>query len=223
MTLSRSTSTRALCVLGAVAVLGCGGGASTSATLKVSWSFPSGDCASNGITLVRVTWGASSGTMETVDFPCAMGTGALGELPASGGTYSLKADGLDANGVARAVNLGTTLTISKGAPPPIELTLRPKSANVVVTWSLAGAGCPSGVILPYFIGAYVPPAMTGGALGTKQTETQVTCSARTATLMNVPPGTWTIDLDSRAVQPAIKARKDVTVMPGQDATVDFQL
>ncbi len=202
-----------------VLLAGCGG-SSTNTTLEVSWSFASGDCSSNAISTVRVTWSAAGGASQTSDFPCAMGTGTLGEVSPSGGTYSIKADGLDAMGTARVTHFGTTLTISKGAPTrPVELTLKPKSANVVVTWN----GCPSRVILPYFIGAYVPAATAGGALGMKQTEVQETCTKNGATLMSVPPGTWTIDLDSRAVQPAIKGRKDVTVMPGQDATVSFSI
>lgn len=200
-------------------LVGCGG-SSVNTTLQASWTFSSGDCTSNAITTVRVFWNAADAGQQQVDFPCEQGTGTLGAVSPSGGSYAIRAEGLDAAGVARVVHLGTTLNISKGAPTrPVDLTLRPKSANVQVTWN----GCPPGVILPYTIGLYAPAAMVGGALGMKQVETQQSCSTRAATLMNVPPGTWTVDLDSRAVQPAIKARKDVTVTAGQDATVDFQL
>lgn len=200
-------------------LVGCGG-STVNTTLQASWTFASGDCTSNAVTTVRVFWSAADAGQQQVDFPCAQSSGTLGEVSPSGGSYAIRAEGLDAAGIARVVHLGTTLNISKGAPTrPVELTLRPKSANVQVTWS----GCPPGVILPYTIGLYVPAATAGGTLGMKQTETQQSCATRAATLMNVPPGTWTVDLDSRAVQPAIKARKDVTMTAGQDATVDFQL
>ncbi|MCC6336207.1 MAG: hypothetical protein IT380_19745 [Myxococcales bacterium] len=94
------------------------------------------------------------------------------------------------------------------------LTLRPRSADVVVTWTLGATGCPSGVVLPYHVALYRPPALKAE---------QETCSARTVTLTSSAPGSCVVEIDSRAVQPAIRSTKDVTVVAGEDAQVAFQL
>lgn len=65
--------------------------------------------------------------------------------------------------------------------------------------------------------------MMGGALTQKVSEKQETCSARTATLTNVAPGDYVVELDSRAVTPMVKGTRTVTVRNGENATVDFQL
>jgi hypothetical protein len=176
--------------------------------------------------MVRVSWGRSGQTPQDATFACAAGQGKLGEFAASGGQYSVTAVGLDSAGVARFAHIGTSLTVSgKGTGgDPVALTLRPKPADVVVTWRMAnGSGCPSGVILPYFISLYRTPATDGGTLSQKVTETQESCSSRSATLKSVAPGSYVVDLDSRAVTPKVKATKPVTVLPGENATVDFQL
>lgn len=55
------------------------------------------------------------------------------------------------------------------------------------------------------------------------TDTQQKRSARTTTLTSVAPGDYLVELDSRAVTPAVKGTKNVTVRNGENATVDFQL
>lgn len=203
------------------------GGARTDSALNVAWTFEGGgDCASNQVETVRVTWGPSGGAMADVEFPCASGQGKLGDLGPMGGSYVVSAVGLDAAGVARFRHLGTTRTVGSGGTSgsPVDLTLRPKPADVVVTWRLSsGSGCPPGVVLPYFITLYRPPAMTGGALTQKVTEKQESCSARTTTLTNVAPGDYVVELDSRAVTPRVRGTQPVTVKNGENATVDFQL
>lgn len=210
----------------AVLLLFSCGGTSSDLSLNVTWAFETGDCASNAITTVRVTWGPAGGALTDVDFPCTAGGGKLGELSASAGTYTIRAVGLDAGGVTRVTHLGTSLTVSSSSGTggePIALTLRPKSADVVVTWTLGATGCPSPVVLPYHVALYRPPAQPGGALTMKVKEEQETCSARTVTLTSIAPGSYVVEIDSRAVQPAIRGTKDITVVAGQDAMVAFQL
>jgi hypothetical protein len=86
-----------------------------------------------------------------------------------------------------------------------------------------GSGCALGVILPYFIAVYRAPATDGGTLSEKVTEAQESCSSRSATLKGVAPGSYVVELDSRAVTPNVKGTKPATVLPGENATVDFQL
>lgn len=215
-------------LLAAVVLLcaGCGPSSSSSELdVNVSWKFLSGDCASNLVSRVKVSWGPAGAAKEDVEFDCAAGQGKLGQFGAMGGDYGFTAEGLDSAGVARFTHFGSTVTVgSKGTfGEPIELTLRPKPANVVVTWRMSnGSGCPGSVVLPYTITLYRPPAMAGGALTMKVQDTQESCSTRTATLMNVAPGDYVVDLDSRAVTPMVKANKPVTVLAGENATVDFQ-
>lgn len=204
---------------------GCGS-SEIDASLNVTWSFSSGDCASNAVQSVRVSWGLSGETPRDVTFDCAAGRGKLGEIAASGGRYGISALGLDAGGVARFTHFGTSLTVSgKGTGgEPVALTLRPKPADIVVTWRLAnGTGCPPGVVLPYFISVYRAGAADGGTLAEKVTEAQESCSSRSATLESVAPGSYVVELDSRAVTPKVKGTKPVTVLPGENAAVDFQL
>lgn len=211
-------------VLG-VSLSACGGSAS-DLSLNVSWKFESGDCASNMVEKVRVSWGPAGAAMQDVEFPCAAGQGKLGEFGAMGGAYAITAVGLDSAGVARFRHFSSTVTVSsKGnGGSPVELTLRPKPADVVVNWRIGmGGGCPGSVVLPYFITLYRPPAMVGGALTQKVTEKQETCSARTTTLTSVAPGDYVVELDSRAVSPMVKGTRTVTVRNGENATVDFQL
>jgi hypothetical protein len=191
----------------------------------VTWAFETGDCASNGVQTVRVTWGVAGGMTQDVEFACAEGKGKLGDFSVMGGAYSLTAIGLDGAGVARFRHFSSTVMVgAKGTGgSPVDLTLRPKPADVVVNWRVgASGGCPPNVVLPYFITLYRPPAMTGGALTQKVTDRQETCTARTTTLTNVAPGDYVVELDSRAVTPMLKDRRSVTVRNGENATVDFQ-
>lgn len=202
------------------------GGAATDLSLNVAWKFEGGDCASNAIDKVRVSWGPAGASMQDVEFPCTAGQGKLGEFSSMGGSYAITAVGLDAAGVARFRHFSSTVTVSgKGnGGSPVDLTLRPKPADVVVNWRIGmGGGCPGSVVLPYFITLYRPPAMMGGALTQKVSEKQETCSARTTTLTNVAPGDYVVELDSRAVTPMVKGTRNVTVRNGENATVDFQL
>lgn len=195
-------------------------------TLNVAWKFQSGDCVSNGVQTVRVSWGAAGQMPREMSFDCGVGRGKLGEFGASGGQYSITAVGLDAGGVARFAHFGTSLMVSGQGTggEPVDLLLRPKPADIVVNWRLAsGGGCPASVILPYFLTVYRPPAMAGGALNAKVTEAQESCVTRTATLRTVAPGDYVVELDSRAVTPKVKATRPVTVVPGENAFVDFQL
>ncbi|MHB8878118.1 MAG: hypothetical protein ACYC8T_30845 [Myxococcaceae bacterium] len=205
-----------------LSALACGG-KPADLSLNVAWTFSSGDCTSNSVTTVRVSWGPSGETLTDVEFPCTAGGGKLGELSPSGSSYTIRAEGLDSGGVARVTHFGTTLTASSGTGgEPVDLMLRPKPSNVVVTWSKGSTGCPTGVVLPYFAAIYNPPAQAGGPLTSKVKEVQETCSKRTATLTDIAPGAYVVELDSRAVTPSVRGRKDVTVVAGEGAQVAFQ-
>jgi hypothetical protein len=191
----------------------CGGSDAGTTDLTVAWSFPSGDCATNGIKTVRVAWTAPGTPQRSSDFPCTALQGKLGTL--TKGSHAIAAEGLDGGGVAR---MGSTLTATfpdGKAGGPVTFTLRPKSSNVVVTWN----GCPRGVILPYFISLYPPPAMPGGPLANRIKMLQESCTAGRATLESVAPGDYVVELDSRAVTPRILATKPVTVVAGENASV----
>lgn len=213
-----------LLLLGGVLLLcGCGA-ASKDLTLNVAWTFQAGDCASNAISRVRVTWGPAGGGTTDVEFDCSAGQGTLGQFDATGGTYGLTAVGLDAAGVARFTHFGSSVTVSENGNGghPIELTLRPKPADVIVTWQMrTGGGCPTGFVLPYTVTLYRPPPTAGGTRTTVQS-TQESCSRGTATLSNVTPGDYVVEVDSRAISPMVKGEKPVTVRGGENATVDFQ-
>lgn len=205
--------------LGAAFATACGGD-DGGTSLGVTWTFESGDCAANGLETIRVTWGPSGGATDSIDFACADGGGTLGEI-GGGGSFSITAEGLDAGGVVRAESFGTSVTLGPGGTggTPIELHLHPARADVTVSWSLAGGGnCPSGVILPYFITLYTAPA-AGGPLTDEVVSTQESCTTGQATLTNVAPGDYVIEVDSRAVTPALRATQPVTVAAGEDAVV----
>ena len=201
------------------------GGSDGDTSLEVAWTFESGDCASNGVETVRVTWGPQGGPTEDVEFSCAEGSGTLGNVGEGGGSYSIDAEGLDANGVAIVESYGASTTFSGAAPGghAIDITLHPKGVDVVVSWSITGGGvCPQGVILPYFITLYEPPATSGGELTEVVAETQESCTTGQATLLNIAPGNYVIEVDSRAITPALRATAPVTVEAGQDAQVSLQ-
>lgn len=198
---------------------GCGGGDGDT-SLGVTWTFDSGDCAANGLETIRVTWGAAGGATTSVDFACVDGGGTLGDI-GGGGSFSITAEGLDAAGIVRAESFGTSVTLGASGTGgiPIELHLHPARADVTVSWSLAGGGsCPSGVILPYFVTLYEAPA-PGGPLTTQAASTQESCTTGEATLTSVAPGDYVIEVDSRAVTPALRATQPVTVVAGENAVV----
>lgn len=204
------------------ALVGCGG--DDPASLHVTWDFPSGDCASNNVETVVVSWGRQGGPLAEVTFACADGEGVLGNI--SDGTYTFDAVGLDANGVARAESYGATSTLSGGGGGhfPIDITLHPQSVDLVVSWSLGGAGgCPGSVILPYFITLYRPPTMSGARPTIVVDSLQESCTTRQATFTGVAPGDYVVELDSRAVTPSIRGTVPVTIEAGVDAMVSIDL
>ena len=147
-----------LCLLAA-----CGSEGGSDRALKVTWAFETGDCTSNAITKVKVSWGPSSGAKQDVTFDCAAGEGVLGETAAEGGSYGITAVGLDAGGVARVTHLGTTLNVGASGlhGSAVDLTLRPKAVHVTLTWGESSSACPGQVVLPYTLTLYNPPATQG--------------------------------------------------------------
>lgn len=200
----------------------CGSGATSSADFNVSWSFLTGDCASNNITQVKVTWSKQGGMPNVSTYACGDGQAKVGQFD-SAGTYVVTAEGLDQGGVARVYHLGTTLNLQQAGNGghPIALTLRPKPGTVNVTWHFAGGGgCPGSTILPFFLTA-LQSGVDAGTSGNNST--QESCSTKAAVLGQLQPGDYVIDLDSRAVSPMVKAQKNVTVTAGDTAAVDFAL
>jgi hypothetical protein len=195
---------------------------SPPAVSQSAWKFPSGDCTSNQISNVRVTVSPAAGEKKISEFACAAGRGEMGVFPA--GTYGVGADGLDSTGKLVAQNFGNSTTFGERGPfADLDVTLQPKAADVVVTWTMSNGGkCPPQVTLPYFISVYRPPATADGMLTDKVKEVQESCASGTATLKSIAPGTYVVELDSRAVTPKVKGTKDVTVKPGENAQVNFQ-
>ncbi len=217
----------AVSLIGSILVLaGCGAGDSGDNALNVTWTFASGDCESTSVAAVRIGWTLAGGTLTESEFPCVDGGGKLGEFAEGGGTYTITAEGLDVARVARVSSYGQTVTVGPGGNGghPIDITLHPQASDVVVSWTVGGGGpCPQGVILPYFIALYRPPADVGGALTDKVTEVQESCSSGQATLANVAPGDYIVEVDSRAVTPALKNTAPVTVVAGDSAAVSVDL
>ena len=60
-----------------VVLAACDSGPSANLDLNVTWSFDSGDCASNNVKTVHVSWGTGSASTMTSDFECSAGTGKL--------------------------------------------------------------------------------------------------------------------------------------------------
>lgn len=208
----------------------CGGDGegkgSGSDALDVSWSFESGDCASHGIETVKVTVTPEGGEPEEASFDCAAGSGEVGTIDEAGGTYDVTAEGLDADGVVRAESFGSTLNVGEGAASSVftDIALHPSPSDVQVTWTTGGTGpCPRDVVLPYHITLYTPPAEAGGPLTEKVTEIQETCSSGAVTLTNVAPGDYVVEVDSRAVTPAVRGTAPVTVTAGEAAQVAVEL
>ena len=189
----------------------CGGDDDGAASLAVAWAFEAGDCASNGIERLDIT--VTPG--ETASFSCATGQGIVGDIFA-GETHSILAQGLDSGGIVRVENMPHTVSFSGDkSEVSVELSLRPKPVDVTVTWD----GCPPGVTLPYFITLYRQPASPDGALEDDVASLQAGCKKGQATLEKIAPGDYVVEVDSRAVVPAVVGTAKVTVIAGEDAKV----
>jgi hypothetical protein len=195
------------------------GGSDGPGPLDVTWTFASGDCASNRVESVRVTCAATNGPEQTKTFPCSAGRGSMGTI--GNGSYSVKAEGLDASGAARASNYKTTMTISGtgGIGSDVDVTLHPAPGTVEVSWSIDGYGCPAGIVMNYAVTLY--KALPDGSRGESVAEAEPSCSFGETTIPDVPPGDYVIILDSRAVNPAIRLVDTVTVKA--DETVQVSL
>lgn len=203
-----------LLVLSAVLVPACGEDEDTE-PLVVSWSFPTGDCAANKIEKVRVVFTPPGGTVTTKELACSAGSTELGTLTKSTVAWSVNAEALDGAGAVRFTSTQTA-TFPDGRGGPLTIQFRPKASNVVVTWN----GCPSSFVLPYFVTIYRPPT-SGTALTSKVSEKQETCGASKTTLEGIAPGQYVVELDSRATSPVVRGRADVTVVAGEDVTVNI--
>lgn len=187
------------------------------ASLVVNWQFSSGDCTSNNIETIQVKAIPESDDTLKGNTSCSAGSIDLGSV--SSGSYSIRVQGMDANDIVRAENYGYSVTIQGGYSPDLNVTIYPKSSNVNVSWN----GCPSGVILPYYITLYNPPEQAGDTPTDEVKSTQESCSSGSATLTSVQPGDYIIELDSRAVTPKVYDTKQVTVVAGEDLDVTFDL
>lgn len=199
-------------LLTVLAVAACGDGDdSASSELTVTWKFESGDCASNAIEKVRVTVTPRDGAATTKEVACTAGTADAGPIGKS--DYNITGEGLDASGKSRFLSQQTAAFPDGKVFGALAMTLRAKPSNVTVTWN----GCPPSVVLPYRVTLY--KAANGAATAEVAGTTDASCSAKTATIENVQPGDYIADVDSRAVTPAVKGQKPVTVTAGDDATV----
>ena len=89
---------------------GCGASAA-DLSLNVTWSFLSGDCASNAVQTVRVSWGLSGQTPQDLAFDCAAGRGRLGEIAAMGVRFPVGSQEVQSSLGERVTNPGA------GDPP----------------------------------------------------------------------------------------------------------
>ncbi|MBK6696756.1 MAG: hypothetical protein IPG50_31870 [Myxococcales bacterium] len=207
---TKLTHTRTIPLL--VCLLGCSGEGDANNKLSLAWKFGSGDCASNKVEKVKVTVTPPGGASAASEFACAAGAGDLGDITT--GSYGIKAEGLDGAGTPRFEASMTASFPDGKVSGPLDLTLRPKASNVNVTWN----GCPPGVVQPYFVALYRPPT-SGTALTNKVKEVQESCQAKRATLESIAPGDYVVEVNSRAVTPAVRGTKPVTVVAGQDVEV----
>ena len=218
-------STKALLCLGiSVLLSSCGDGGGGNGPIVVAWDFDSGDCTSNDVVTVRLSYQPEGGdASDPVEFPCEDGSGSIGTL--TEGTYGILAEGLNDEGTVVAQNYGNTITFGpEGIFGEVDVTLYPKAANVLVTWEDQGGGnCPPQVQLPYYITLYTPPVGGGADVGDQVTSTQEGCNLGQATLTNVAPGDYVVEVDTRAIQPDRRGVAPVTVEPGVDATVHVVL
>lgn len=195
------------------------------AELRATWEFDNGDCATFGIETVRIGWGPPGGEHEEVEFDCTQDGGTLGVIDPDGATYEIVAHGLDAEGVVRARNLDRTISFGAGHSNhrTIDITLRPSPAEVLVTWSMSdGSNCPPNTVMNYYVTRYFPPDEPGGELTDGAGFVQASCSAGEVVLPHVPPGTWVIELDNRAISPAVYATREVEVKAGEDTEVHIE-
>lgn len=192
-------------------VVGCGSSDDDEGTeLTTTWRFESGDCASNGVDKVRVTVTPTGGAPVVKEFACNAGNGDL--LKISAGSYGIKGEGLDASGRV-LFSASQTASFPQGKVlAPLDMTLRAAPSSVTVTWK----GCPSGFVLPYTITLFKGTSTTD-----KFTSVSQSCESSKAVIEGVPPGSYTVDLDSRAVSPKVKAQAPVTVKAGEDASVSI--
>jgi hypothetical protein len=196
-------------------------GSSEDRSLSATWKFTAGDCDSNKTATVRVTWGPKGGTQKSASFACSEGSGKLGEADMNV-NYTLLAEGLDDGGKVRATSYAATVTFSGGTGGfPVDLTMHPAGGNVWVNWRVAasGDGCPPGVIMPYTIILYVPPATAGATPSNRVAEAYPSCTAGQAVLNDIAPGDYLLVLDNLATTPAIRGKSNVTVVSGEDAEV----
>lgn len=213
-------------VAAVLVIMGCGdGGEGPDSTLAVAWSFENGDCAELGIETIRVEWTEEGAAAREAEFPCEDGEGVLGEIPEGGATYSFVVEGMDADGVVRARNFGNQASFEQAATTgPVDITLHPSPVDVVVTWSHASGGtCPGMVILPYYVSLYDASDEDSGELTDQVKEVQESCQSGQATLMQVAPGDYVVEIDSRAVTPAVRGSAPLTVVAGEEATLHIDL
>lgn len=195
-----------------VALASCSGSDDANTTLTVAWKFASGDCTSNKIDKVRVTLTPPGGTASTKELACSAGSAELGTL--TKGSYGISGEALDAAGKVRFTSTQTATFPDGKISGPLDMTFRPKASNVTVTWN----GCPPSVILPYTITIYRPPT-SGTTLTNKVKDTQESCQTKKATLESIAAGEYVVEVDSRAVTPAVKGTQKVTVIAGDDVEV----
>ena len=154
------------------------------------------------------------------EFPCESARGSFeGSYT---GSHTVLADGLDASGTIVANSFDKTVSFGESGPlGDVNVTLRPKREDVVVTWSIDGRACPVGVIIPFFVSLY--ETTDGTSMGDQISEVQETCSKQEATLESIPPGEYILELDSRAVTPTIQATRQIRVEPGQSTEVEIEI
>lgn len=184
--------------------------------VKVTWKFSAGDCVSNNIKKIRIEATSSEGKVFSGEAVCNAPGINLGSLDLN--SYTILAQGIDENGVIRAQNYQHTVTFIGGVSD-IEVTLHPRRSNLNITWN----SCPTGVILPYFITLYNPPAQADAPLTDEVMYAQESCIFGSATLTNVPPGDYILELDSRAITPKIRGIRAITVTAGEDMNIHFNL
>lgn len=203
-----------------VGAAGCSSSSGQEALdFKVTWSFEAGDCAANAVETVRVTWGRSGQAPTDARLDCTSADALLGEFSAEPASYAVSVAGLDAAKVERFVG-GATLDVGARGTfgRPVDIALRPKPAQLTVNWN----GCPRDVVLPYFVAILDTPSTTDQGAA-KLTEAQASCAANTVSFGAVPPGRFVVDLATRALTPDVQARKPITLVAGEQFTVEFDL
>jgi hypothetical protein len=209
------TAVLLVCACAGVGLVACGSSSDDGNTeLTVTWKFDSGDCTSNGVDKVRVTFGPAGKPGTPTEVACSVGKADVGKI--SAGSYGVSLEGLDASGTARFTASGSADYPDGKVFEPFDLTLQAKPSNVTVTWK----GCPPSVILPYQITLYKAGA-DGGATSSQAGQTSASCSALKAVVQGVSPGSYIAVLDDQAVTPAVKGSAPVTVTAGQDAEVSI--